>query len=126
MRLATYQTGRDTALGVIVDDRLVDLHALARRGKTSVPSDMIELIETVPTTTLVRLLREAASWIEAGRASLPLARAKLLAPIPRPRKNIFCVGRNYAEHAKESGSAPPDAPMSVSYTHLTLPTICSV
>lgn len=111
MRLATYQSGRDKALGVIVDDRLVDLHALARRRKTSVPADMIGLIETVPTTTLVRLLREAATWIEAGRASLPLARAKLLAPIPRPRKNIFCVGRNYAEHAKESGSAPPDAPM---------------
>jgi 2-keto-4-pentenoate hydratase/2-oxohepta-3-ene-1,7-dioic acid hydratase in catechol pathway len=27
---------------------------------------------------------------------------QLLAPIPRPRKNVFCVGRNYAEHAAES------------------------
>ena len=111
MRLANYQTGRDTALGVIVDDRLVDLRAVARRRKTSVPSDMIELIATVPTTTLVRLLRDAATWVGAGRTSVPLSRVKLLAPIPRPRKNIFCVGRNYAEHARESGSAPPDAPM---------------
>ncbi|KMY49055.1 fumarylacetoacetate hydrolase family protein [Peribacillus loiseleuriae] len=26
------------------------------------------------------------------------------APIPRPTKNIFCVGKNYAEHAIEMGS----------------------
>lgn len=111
MRLATYQTGRDTALGVIVDDRLVDLRALARRRKTSVPDNMIELIEAVPTTTLVRLLREAATWGRAGRTSVPLSRVKMLAPIPRPRKNIFCVGRNYAEHARETGAAPPEVPV---------------
>ena len=32
---------------------------------------------------------------------VPLAGAQLLAPIPRPRRNIFCVGRNYHAHAKE-------------------------
>jgi 2-keto-4-pentenoate hydratase/2-oxohepta-3-ene-1,7-dioic acid hydratase in catechol pathway len=26
---------------------------------------------------------------------------RLLAPIPTPRRNIFCVGKNYHEHAKE-------------------------
>ncbi len=30
-----------------------------------------------------------------------LASAKILAPIQRPRRNIFCVGRNYHAHAKE-------------------------
>ncbi|HEX4096223.1 MAG TPA: fumarylacetoacetate hydrolase family protein, partial [Caulobacteraceae bacterium] len=29
------------------------------------------------------------------------AGVRLLAPIPRTRKNVFCVGRNYAEHVKE-------------------------
>jgi 2-keto-4-pentenoate hydratase/2-oxohepta-3-ene-1,7-dioic acid hydratase in catechol pathway len=33
---------------------------------------------------------------------LPLASVELLAPIPQPRRNVFCVGRNYAEHAAES------------------------
>ncbi|MEA2780781.1 MAG: hypothetical protein QOK29_2325 [Rhodospirillaceae bacterium] len=46
---------------------------------------------------------------------------RLLAPIPRPRRNIFCVGKNYREHAHEfAGSgfdssagagAIPDAPI---------------
>jgi 2-keto-4-pentenoate hydratase/2-oxohepta-3-ene-1,7-dioic acid hydratase in catechol pathway len=33
----------------------------------------------------------------------------LLAPIPRPGK-VVCVGRNYAEHAAETGSPVPDKP----------------
>jgi 2-keto-4-pentenoate hydratase/2-oxohepta-3-ene-1,7-dioic acid hydratase in catechol pathway len=35
-------------------------------------------------------------------ALLPQETVELRAPIPRPRKNILCVGRNYAEHAAES------------------------
>jgi 2-keto-4-pentenoate hydratase/2-oxohepta-3-ene-1,7-dioic acid hydratase in catechol pathway len=27
------------------------------------------------------------------------------APIPRPRKNVFCLGRNYADHVKEAAKA---------------------
>ncbi len=30
-----------------------------------------------------------------------LGQATLLAPVPRPRRNLFCVGRNYHAHAKE-------------------------
>lgn len=33
----------------------------------------------------------------------------LLAPVPRPGK-VVCVGRNYAEHARETGSAVPERP----------------
>jgi 2-keto-4-pentenoate hydratase/2-oxohepta-3-ene-1,7-dioic acid hydratase in catechol pathway len=33
--------------------------------------------------------------------SVPLSQVKLEAPIPKPRRNVFCVGRNYHEHAKE-------------------------
>lgn len=35
----------------------------------------------------------------------------LLAPIPRPRKNIICVGRNYVEHAHERGAQAPKDPV---------------
>lgn len=31
----------------------------------------------------------------------PLAEAKILAPIPEPRRNIFCIGKNYHDHAVE-------------------------
>ena len=51
---------------------------------------------------------------------LPLDEVGLLAPIPRPRRNIFCVGKNYAAHAAEftgsgfdssAGAGGPDAPI---------------
>jgi 2-keto-4-pentenoate hydratase/2-oxohepta-3-ene-1,7-dioic acid hydratase in catechol pathway len=32
---------------------------------------------------------------------IPLDRVTLDAPIPRPRRNIFCVGKNYHDHARE-------------------------
>lgn len=52
----------------------------------------------------------------------PLAGAKLLAPVAHPRRNIFCVGKNYAEHAAEfsksgfdssakEGEHAPEAPV---------------
>ncbi len=39
-------------------------------------------------------LRAAETWT-------PFDGSKVLAPIPLPRRNIFCVGKNYHEHAKE-------------------------
>ena len=33
--------------------------------------------------------------------TVPLKQLKLLAPIPRPRRNVFCVGKNYHDHALE-------------------------
>jgi 2-keto-4-pentenoate hydratase/2-oxohepta-3-ene-1,7-dioic acid hydratase in catechol pathway len=32
---------------------------------------------------------------------MPLAGVRLRAPLPRPRRNIFCVGKNYYDHAHE-------------------------
>ena len=40
---------------------------------------------------------------------IPLSEAKLLAPVT-PSK-IVCVGRNYAEHARELGNEPPGEPL---------------
>lgn len=64
----------------------------------------------------------------AGRALPPTGQAialqqvQLTAPIPRPRRNVFCVGKNYHAHAKEfagsgfdssakSGGDIPSAPI---------------
>ncbi|MSR14233.1 MAG: FAA hydrolase family protein [Gammaproteobacteria bacterium] len=50
-----------------------------------------------------------------------LAEVTLLAPVPRPHRNIFCVGKNYHEHVKEfansgydssaTSDAPPESPI---------------
>ena len=46
---------------------------------------------------------------------LPLAEVRLLAPIPTPRRNVMCVGKNYAEHTRESYEARGQAVESIEY-----------
>lgn len=111
MRIATYQTGNELRLGFVLGDRVVDVAPLARRRKVPPPADMIALIDTVSLRTLRALYEDAQEWAGAGRPTRPLSRTTLRAPIPRPRKNIFCMGRNYAEHAREGGVAPPEVPV---------------
>jgi 2-keto-4-pentenoate hydratase/2-oxohepta-3-ene-1,7-dioic acid hydratase in catechol pathway len=43
----------------------------------------------------------AGQPMPATVGSVPLADCQLLAPLHQPRRNLFCVGRNYHAHAKE-------------------------
>jgi len=55
---------------------------------------------------------KSLAWLrKAGvqaKKTLPLGKVKLLAPIPRPAKNVFCVGWNYVEHFEEGKAARPN------------------
>jgi 2-keto-4-pentenoate hydratase/2-oxohepta-3-ene-1,7-dioic acid hydratase in catechol pathway len=46
----------------------------------------------------------------AALPSMPLQSVRLLAPIPSPRRNIFCVRKNYREHVAEFGRSGYDIP----------------
>jgi len=87
MHLVTCRYGGATRLGVIDgDDVLLPTGAA--------PPSMLALIDA-----------GASAWQALARASgvrVPLAAVELLAPIPVPRKNIMCLGWNYADHAQES------------------------
>jgi 2-keto-4-pentenoate hydratase/2-oxohepta-3-ene-1,7-dioic acid hydratase in catechol pathway len=50
------------------------------------------------------ILREARTGRLAA-ACLPVASVSLMAPIPRPAKNVFCVGSNYRAHVTEASRA---------------------
>ncbi|NUT70940.1 fumarylacetoacetate hydrolase family protein [Pseudarthrobacter sp. C4D7] len=54
----------------------------------------------------------AAQLAASTGEAIPVADVELLAPIPLPRRNIFCVGRNYVEHAKEFANSGYDATAS--------------
>ncbi|HVC79149.1 MAG TPA: fumarylacetoacetate hydrolase family protein [Chloroflexota bacterium] len=92
MRLVTYRDGDDARIGAIHGDRVIDLSDQA--------PDMQSLIEQGDPGT-----RRARAAVEAAASSRPLSEVSLLAPIPRPRKNIVCLGMNYAAHAYESARA---------------------
>ncbi|HEY1015823.1 MAG TPA: fumarylacetoacetate hydrolase family protein, partial [Herpetosiphonaceae bacterium] len=90
MRFVTIQTAAGPRAGLKLDERVVLLD--------DYPS-MLELIAAGP-EALARI--EAALPELATRPGVPFDFDRLLAPIPRPAKNIFCVGMNYAAHARES------------------------
>lgn len=53
-----------------------------------------------------------ANWRQAGAQGAPRinqSEAKLLAPIPQPRRDIICVGKNYYAHAEEFHSSGFDS-----------------
>jgi 2-keto-4-pentenoate hydratase/2-oxohepta-3-ene-1,7-dioic acid hydratase in catechol pathway len=50
---------------------------------------------------LIERFGQLKSALAAPGPSTPLADVRLRAPIAVPRRNIFCVGKNYREHAKE-------------------------
>ena len=64
-----------------------------------VVGDEIELFAGDGTRGALGLIGLAT--LPAVEARVPLDRTALVAPIPQPRRNLWCVGRNYHAHAKE-------------------------
>ena len=58
----------------------------------------------------LRALIEAGDGLPDRTAweTVPLDTTELRAPIPEPRRNIMCLGLNYADHAAESQGTTPD------------------
>lgn len=56
---------------------------------------------------------------------IPLDQVQLAAPVPRPRRNIFCVGKNYHAHAKEFAGSGFDSSAKPGADIPTVPIIFS-
>ena len=50
---------------------------------------------------ILALIRRNGRGLPLTLSPIPLSQVLLEAPIPLPRRNIFCVGKNYHEHARE-------------------------
>lgn len=105
MRLITYRSDVTAAarLGAIINEQVVDLARLAEENGQYLPDNMLDFIDLGPqgVRTGTELLNGYQGQFPAGTA-WPVQNVKILAPIPRPRKNIFGIGLNYVEHVAES------------------------
>lgn len=133
MRLVTFAARGQTRVGALEGDWIIDLTRAARahyaakglsrpgaRAGALLPPSMTRVL--AGGDEALALAREVAAEIRPAAAG-PEARAlerdgvvwrsgdvRLLPPVPTPPK-VICVGRNYAEHAREGGSAPPEIPI---------------
>src|SRR5487761_1240706 len=102
MKFVTFGALNAPRLGALDAERgVLDL----KKANSRLPGDMVALIEGGASA-----LKAVKSAFEAARKKkggpwTPLKRAKLLAPFPSPRKNVFCVGRNYKLHIEEGARA---------------------
>jgi 2-keto-4-pentenoate hydratase/2-oxohepta-3-ene-1,7-dioic acid hydratase in catechol pathway len=60
-----------------------------------------EKVQESGALALIERMAAGQSQPEAAAPPLPLSEVRLDAPLPRPRRNIFCVGKNYHLHARE-------------------------
>ena len=115
MKLLSVQGDEGVArVGVLVDGQVIDVDdevaalavpadvaaQLARHGLAPAARGMLRLLQAGPL---------ALQQLRLQGSSRPLAAVKLLAPVPRPGK-IVGVGRNYADHAAETGVSAFEKP----------------
>jgi 2-keto-4-pentenoate hydratase/2-oxohepta-3-ene-1,7-dioic acid hydratase in catechol pathway len=112
MKLATFHHQGHAAVG------LVDAE-----GTTLWPLDDLLGRPAGDMNQVIRDFGEISAQLVPSGTGLPLASVRLAAPIPRPLRNVFCVGKNYFDHAHEfaksgfdssagpKGSAVPEAPI---------------
>ena len=93
MKIATYRMGGERRVGVIDENK-----------QTVSPFD-------IPTADAARGVLALIGRSDLPRilSAMPLREADIEAPIVRPRRNIFCVGKNYHDHAKEFASSGFDS-----------------
>lgn len=95
MRLIRFGSEAKATPGLMIDDRILDL----RRIFPEIP-DISEAFFRDGWIDRVADVAEPGEPVEAS----------LLCPIHNPSK-IVCLGKNYAEHAKEVGSDSPEKPL---------------
>ena len=103
MKYATFSLPSDVSprLGIVRGDRMLDTATL-QVGRWQPPATLLELIQQGPDTwQRMRELVDGASTVTGH----PLDSVRWHAPIPRPSKNVFCLGRNYVAHAEEAARA---------------------
>lgn len=108
MRLVTYRTTveAEARLGAIFGDLLIDLARLGADEGVPLPSTMLDFIDLGSQAIgIANGLMEKAKSNFPVDVAIPVSNANVLAPIPRPRKNIFGIGLNYTEHVAESARA---------------------
>lgn len=90
MHIASYQLDRRNYVGIVSAD-----------GTQVTPLDLSEEQAAKGALPIVELLTAGKPLPSSAGASVAINTVRLNAPIPKPRRNLWCVGRNYHAHAKE-------------------------
>lgn len=111
MKYVTYSLAADEKVqqvGVLRGTRVFNLGSLLEhQWAGAVPGSLLELIQAGPLVwqRIARLAEEFWDRPSISETGHPLDQVRLHAPIPRPLKNVFCLGLNYTAHMEEAARA---------------------
>jgi len=111
MKLLTFYRDNSQRIGTIIDGKILDLNNALDNNW-----NMLDLLDQGEKG--IHLVSEAKENTQKENDSglLKIEKYRLAAPIPRTKKNIICLGLNYAEHVKESDSDRELPPHPVFFT----------
>ena len=120
MKIARYHYRNIESYGVLSQQAVLSLPALAKRFKKEVPQRLEDFItKGEKALETAEDLVEKAVDSDVAAVSVPLSDVMLLAPIAFPPK-IICLGLNYFDHAAETNSAVPDEPVIFMKPHTAI------
>ncbi len=107
MKFVTAMIHKESFIGLVHGERIIDLAKAEKEifELSSIPKSLYECIKLGD--KFVQHVKQIVDKINEEGSEGFLYRIEdvtILPPIPRPTKNIFCVGKNYREHAIEMGS----------------------
>jgi 2-keto-4-pentenoate hydratase/2-oxohepta-3-ene-1,7-dioic acid hydratase in catechol pathway len=102
MKFVTASYKEKSFIGIANDDNVINLSELAEVKRKKFPSTLLEAIRLGD--GFLNQVEELSTCREAPDHTYAMSEVQLSAPIPRPSKNVFCIGKNYREHAIEMGS----------------------
>ncbi|TLS37874.1 fumarylacetoacetate hydrolase family protein [Pseudalkalibacillus caeni] len=117
MKFTSFTLDGRESFGVIFseeDGYVYDLKKIADfRSEETNPANLQEWISLYGEKSEEFIREMRSSKINFGQFRYSMDEIILRSPIPKPIKNIFCVGKNYAAHAIEMGSEAdiPDFPI---------------
>jgi 2-keto-4-pentenoate hydratase/2-oxohepta-3-ene-1,7-dioic acid hydratase in catechol pathway len=109
MRYLTFSTATDPTprLGVLRDGRIIDVRSLPAGPNALPPATLLDLVGRGPDGwTECRNLMGAST---GAATSYRTDEVRWHAPVPRPAKNVFCVGRNFLTHIEEGARTRGEA-----------------
>lgn len=120
MRLVTFYAQGAEQVGILGENGVVRINPLLGTHFSS----LLEMMGEITDRQLDALDKAVAA---GGGEVLTLSEVTLLAPIPYPPRNVFCLGKNYADHAREikmtkiSDAGIPECP--IYFTKIASPAI---
>jgi 2-keto-4-pentenoate hydratase/2-oxohepta-3-ene-1,7-dioic acid hydratase in catechol pathway len=110
MKIARYSFKNELTYGAVVDDNLISLPTLATQLNLKIPTKLEDFITNSAAQKTVRAILSKVEPTSMQIKTIPLNKAKLLAPIALPPK-IVCLGLNYASHIAETKEKKPQIPV---------------